>query len=508
MRTHHFISTLILLFFLTTFSFLYIRLNSQLLYLKAANRIQKEDYHTAIDHLENAIQKQPNEPLIWKGLAKAYQNIGKSKPIHEAFDFTKKSEHAYLQATLLNPLDATAFYGLAQETAKLEQLYFYLNPAEDSGPYNALPYFQEALRLRPNGIRYHYGLMIYQNQKNNQQELIRIVSNLVRIYPQVYNNLKKEAFWTSDLNEAAKKGMFQAIEQRINLRNTHISLSYLLETEKEWSAAISMYQKALTFQSIDNTSADYFHLGHLYLENSQFKKAEEHFFKALTISQDREKDLEKVYRFYKTKGHFEALNRFCNRVSERFIFSDRIFIFLARSLINQKRYHEARKTLIDLNQKEPSAEAYYWLSRISEIEKDWDSMDLAIQKATVLDPDNSQYRLIFSKVLQRLNKLERAEKEAGLSLKNTTKPSTGLFNHRAWIRWKRNDFIGAAKDWESAIRINPAAAHFYAQAAEAYMRLGKQSRAADYYKKAMNLNPKNKHFQKRYNEMMAKHQEE
>ncbi|GAH06322.1 unnamed protein product, partial [marine sediment metagenome] len=76
----------------------------------------------------------------------------------EAFHFAKKAEHAYRTATRLNPFDAEAFYGLARETAKLEQLNAYLNSGKGVESYNALPYFQKAISLRPNGILYHYAL--------------------------------------------------------------------------------------------------------------------------------------------------------------------------------------------------------------------------------------------------------------------------------------------------------------------------------------------------------------
>ena len=128
-------------------------------------------------------------------------------------------------------------------------------------------------------------------------------------------------------------------------------------------------------------------------------------------------------------------------------------------------YHQAQRILKELNQERPTAEACYWLARIAEKKKDWDSMELAIQKATVLDPENSRYHLIFSKVLKRLMKLERAEKEAGLALDYSVEPSHWLFNYRAWIRWSRKDYQGAVKDWKSAIAVKPRKASFYARAA-------------------------------------------
>jgi tetratricopeptide (TPR) repeat protein len=460
MRTRHFISALILLFCLTAFYFLSNRLLSQLLYLKAINHIRDGNYDTAVIHLEKAARKQPKDPLIWKELGKAYRNLAKPTISRESFDLAKKSEHAYRQATLLNPLDATAFYGLAQETAKLEQLNTYLNPSDDSGTYDALPFFQKAVQLRPNGIRYHYALAYYLFQKKKDQELIQAITHLVRIYPGAYRNLKREVFWSPQLNQSAKKGMQQAINEGVDPRNTQMILSSLLAEEKDWTGAITRYQKALGHKSANNTSANYFHLGRLYLNNGQLEEAEERFNKAFALSRNREKDLETLYQIYRANGYFKELHGFLLRIRDNFEFSHRIDSLLARNLIDQKKYQEARQVLIDLNQKEPSAENYAWLTRLAEIEKDWDSAELAIQKATVMDPANSQYHLKFSQILTRVNKLERAEKAAGQAIRHTARPSAGLFAHRASIRQQLNDFAGAAKDWEAAMNLDPKNAHY------------------------------------------------
>jgi len=227
-------------------------------------------------------------------------------------------------------------------------------------------------------------------------------------------------------------------------------MSSLLAGEKEWAGAISHYRQALRYQAFDNRPKDYIHLGRLYLKKAEIEEAEENFFKALDLSRSKEKDLERLYRIYKNEGYMEELYRFYQHVSRRFILSYRMDILLARSLIDLKRYYKAQQSLIDLNQKEPTAEAYYWLARIAQAEKDWDSMELAIQKATVLEPKNSHYHLIFSRLLKQIKKLERAEKEADLAIKHSAKPSPWLFNHRAWIRWAKKNYMGTARDWRLA----------------------------------------------------------
>jgi tetratricopeptide (TPR) repeat protein len=505
LRTRHLFSALILIILIIVLYPLYLRFISQIHYLKAGNQIRDGNYNTAVKHLEKAIHRQANDPLNWKRLGKTYSNIGISMLHQESFHFAKKAENAYRTATRLNPFDAEAFYGLARETAKLEQLNAYLNSGKDVDSYNAKPYFQKAINLRPNGILYHYALARYLHRQKKNNELLDVVCNLTRIYPSVYRSLRKETFWSSKIYEAAKKGMQFAIIENNAPRNAHITLSSLLADEKDWAGAISHYQTALALQPMDNNSGNFFQLGRLYLENNQFEEAEESFVKGLSKSQDREKDLENIYRFYKVRGYSEEQYQFYQRVRKKFALSDRVVILLSRSLIDLHKHHQAKQILMDLNRKKPSAEAYYWLARIAEIEKDWDSMELAIQKATVLDPKNSSYHLIFSQALKRINKLERSEKAAGMAIKHSAEPSYRLFNHRAWIRWSRNDFPGAAKDWLAAIQLKPDNAYFYVQTAEAYIKLGKWSLALDHYQKAINLDPKNATYRKKYNELKEAH---
>lgn len=503
-RNKYLVSGAVLLLSAACLYYLSLHLISQIYSQKAKNFLHERYYGLAASHLKKAFHYQPDDHRISKQLGIVYHKLGRLTPgAKQAFLFTLKAKDYYLEAKRLNPLDAETAYGLAREEARLEKLYKYLYPEKKDNPYQALTYFRNAILLRPNGILYHYALARYLNNPKNTDELLTVVRTLSRIYSPSYHYLKKEPFWSPHVKEAAKKGLDQALEEGISKRETHKAISSLLAGDKEWADAISHYRQALRYQAFDNKAGDYIQLGRLYLKNGEIREAEESFFEALDLSGSKEKDLERLYRLYKNEGYIEELYRFYQQVSRRFILSFRMDILLARSLIDLKRYYKVRQILIELNQKEPRAEAYYWLARIAQIEKDWDSMELAIQKATVLEPLNSHYHLIFSRVLKQIKKLERAEKEAGLAIKHSAKPSPWLFNHRAWIRWARKNYMGAARDWRLAISMSPKKASFYAQAAEAYRMLGDWPLAMDYYQKAMELDPKNKRYNKRFRELKA-----
>ena len=496
-----FCTVLIVLFFITSFYFLCVHLISHIHYQVAVDHIRDRYFEAAVEHLEKAALYNAGDPQIWKNLGNAYHGLSILKPAKDAFGFTEKAKHAYVRAARLNPLDAESAYGLAEQEVRLKRLFPYLYSEQKDNPYDALPFFHDAIRLRPNGILYHYALARYLHQQKKTQSLMEIVTNLAKIYPPVYGYLKKETFWSPKFEEAVKEGLKQAIDEGISPRDAHTAMSSLLTGEKDWTGAISHYQKALAVEAIDNNSAHYLHLGRLYVANGQLEEAETSFFKALAMSQTREKDLEGLYGVYKGNGYSEDRYRFYERVSKNFALSPRMDILLARSLIDLNRYNRAGRILDELNRKEPLAEAYSWLARIAEKEKDWDNVELSIQKATVLDPENSSYHMRFSRVLKRLKKVDRAEKEAGLAIKHSAKPSSGLFDYRARIRWSKNDYQGALEDWTSAMALEPKKAYFHARAAEAHLNLGQWSRAVDQYKKAIHLDPKNKTYQKRYDKL-------
>jgi tetratricopeptide (TPR) repeat protein len=496
-----FCTVLILLVFITAFYFLCLHLISHIHYHIALDHIRDRYFEAAVEHLEKAAQYRTNDPGIWKKLGTAYHGLSILKPAKKAFGLTEKAKHAYVKAARLNPFDAESAYGLAEQEARLKRLFPYLYSDREANTYEAYPFFQDAIRLRPNGILYHYACARYLNQYKKKEELVKLITKLVRIYPPVYAHLKKEAFCSPDFEEAVKEGLNQAIDEGTDVRNAHMAMSSLLAGQKDWTGAISHYQKALTIGAIDNGSANYLHLGRLYVANGQLKDAEKSFFRALSMGPAKEDDLEGLFSVYKENGYSKELYQFYDLVDKSFVLSPRMDVLLARSLIDLNQYNQAELILERSNRKVPTGKAYYWLAFIAEKKKDWGSMELAIQKATVLDPENSSYHLRFSQVLKRLKKLDRAEKEAGLAIRRSPVPSPRFFHERALIRWQRQEYAGALRDWREALALNPKNAGFHAWAGETLLKLGQRAPALEHYRLAADLDPKNENYRKRYDQL-------
>ena len=130
-------------------------------------------------------------------------------------------------------------------------------------------------------------------------------------------------------------------------------------------------------------------------------------------------------------------------------------------------------------------------------------MELDIQKATVLEPENNYYRKIFFKLLKRMKNYESAERQLDLIIEYSDQPSASLYNEKAWLRWNKKDYDAAAKAWQSAIQLKSDSAVYYARAAEAYVMIGNWPQAVSYYQKATMLDPDNLRYQKRYREILG-----
>ena len=493
---------LTLIFSLFAFYHLCFNLISQLYFQRANAFIYKGYYGLATNSLNKALRFSPGDYRIFKKLGMAYFKIGRITPMQEkAFSHFTQAKDYSLEAYRLNPLNSEISYSLARQEVILEKLYRHLFPENKENPYKALPYFKKAIQLWPNCMVYNYALARYFYYHKDTNEFLSVISTLFMVYPPAYKYLKNDSFWSPTARKAAKKGLEQAIMKGILRREAHKSMSSILAEEGNWVGAISHFICTLPVQNYKNTSEDYIHLGHLYLKNKELTMAREYFLKGLKLSRSMEKDLEKLFTAYENGGYTEELYHFLDEVRGSFILSNKIEILTARSLIKLKRFNKAKSILMEVNQRKPVSEAYYLLAKIAQIEEDWDRAEIAAQKATVLETTKSQYHLLFSQTLKHLQKLERAEKEASLAIRYSVKPYPWLFDNRAWIRWGQKKHLMAARDWKMAIKLSPKRASYYTRAAECYVILGNFLRAINYYKKAIELDPENERYKKRYREI-------
>ncbi len=501
-----FIASVTLLFLLS------LRLLSQYHYHKAKDYVEKRFYGLALRQVEKAGRFQPTDYKILKKNAEIYLVLGdisqdtKEKKFEpaEAFTWNLKAKDFYLRAFHYNHLDVETAFGLAVAETRLEQLYRYLYPRKNKNPYNPLPYYKKTLTLRPNGVMYNYTMARYLHRRGMEKELLVAVRTLGRIYPASFSQLKKERFWSEHVRAAFKKGLMDALNEKNSVKSAYRTLSAVMEEEKDWSASVSWYLKALNIRGFENSTHDYMLLGRLYLKNAQFNQAEEAFITAFNMSISPADTLERIYRLYKNEKLYEMFYQVFQKVETGIPVSPESIILKAQLLMELEKFKEAKDILADLGSSEQDAKAYYWLYRVAEIENDDDAMELAIQRATVLDPENTGYRKIFYNHLKKMRKFTTAEKELSRIIEITDPSKAGLYNERAWMKWNRQDYEAAISDWLVAASLQPEHPDYNSYIAEAYGRLSDFEKAAAFYKKALDLAPGNSHFKKKYSEITAK----
>ena len=145
------IRALILIIFIFASYFLIMRLISQFYYLKAMNHVPEGYYLPAAQDLEKAIYFQPDYPVAWRELGRAYGNLADLYPEAEAFPMAKKSKQACSKAAALSPLDGQSAFGLAVAEARLEFLYAHLHPDRLFDILGIKMFDSAEIRIHPTG---------------------------------------------------------------------------------------------------------------------------------------------------------------------------------------------------------------------------------------------------------------------------------------------------------------------------------------------------------------------
>ena len=383
----------ILAVFLVFAYFLVIRLVSEIFYLKALQHFHEGYYLQAAEDLEKAISLKPGYVLALREVGRAYGKLADLYPLDKAFIMAEKSKTALLKAYSFNPLDPQAAFYLALAEARLQSLYARRYPDRSKNPYNAHPYFHQAIRLRPNSISYHYTLARYLFREHKREELLKTVNILTGIYPSIYNRLEKEAFWTSDVRDAAKKGLLQAVKNGNEPGTAHAVLARVAEREKDWAGAIHHLKESMALGINPDRRKDYYsRLGRLFLENGQIHEAKEAFIEDLHSSDAPVKDLKGFFGIFEKSGFSEELPAFYEEVQAHFILSDQMRIVLAESLYLSGNFDSAAEVLEKINAKTPSAASSYWLARIAEKKRNMKEAGRFYEKAVSLQPTNKRYQ--------------------------------------------------------------------------------------------------------------------
>ena len=487
--------------------FLSLRLFAQIYDLRAGKLLNKGSYVKALNMLKEAIQLQPSDYQLQKNFGSAYKQFALSKTdgkhLRQYMDISKQH---YLAAMQLNPFDADSVFNLALVESQLEEAELRLKNNKNSDRYKTRTYFDRAIRLNPNQTYHRYALVRYLYRRNQTQLFLQAISDMTRINPGTYHYLKNESFWSSPVKEAAIQGLHDAIKNNIMPSEAYRALSELFDRDKQWDRAVQSYKEMIALKSSSDKDRfrDYIRLGQLNLRRGRSKQAVQSFLTALDLSENRDDTLEQIYRIYQLERCNAQYVQLHLNLKRKYFDPVRTELIYARSFFNYKNYARSKQILDKIINLKPVAEAYYYLARIAQTEKDLNAMEQASLEAMALDPNNILYIQMLFSVYWQLDKLMLLETELNKAIERSETPSAWLFEARARLRSKRKDFSGAIKDWKVAIRLAPKRDYCYAQIAETYLKSGDINKASTYYHQAIQINPRNKNYPKRLKAIKAK----
>nr|WP_320193451.1 hypothetical protein [uncultured Desulfobacter sp.] len=340
--------------------------------------------------------------------------LGLAKQESRRLEYVKHLKDAMLHfknAKAINPYEVKIAKGLAESVFLLEK-YSTEAHSESKNPYNALPYYENLLSLRPNGLTVHYMVARYLAFKRMDTELGRMVSRIVYLCPSDAGNgdLSKEAFYSPSLKEFIIKGVDKAIADKVRLRDACFARSRIAAEDNDTATALEFYKKGTGIQAYRNSVYTYIHLGTLFLENREFDQAQKVFLKALSISDNWGRHFKMIYHQYNKQKFFQAFSRIASEVEGRF--PSLVGIYMAKMDIALGENNAAICRLEKVIAEKDEPEAFYLLARVAEMEKDWDAMASNVQKALVIDPENPRYLRSFARALYRQGKTAQAEIQA------------------------------------------------------------------------------------------------
>jgi tetratricopeptide (TPR) repeat protein len=470
-------------------------------YQEGITQLKLKNYKEAVGYFDMAEQAMPDSISSWfarADLFRVYSSQGKAlyhlgvKTWHEdglampTFDLMVRAKSYLAKANEIESAHFINSYWLARTEETLEKTFPWLHP-ETQNPYNAEPYYQKALPLRPSGMIIRYAYIKYINDKGLNEKIPGLVRTLMRIHPRSYYPLKKESFFTDELIPHIEQGLNLALENQTLPRDAFKALSDIQLSRNDLQQAISYYNQFLEQKPNLNSFRDYIHMGRLYLKDSPHEISYEYFKKGLIAANHSEKSINWIYRVFKQENRHKDFLNFSGHLEEIGLGSQLLDIFAAKCWMDMGQPQFAKARLIQINARQPHAPAYYLLAKIAQKGKDWDQMEIAIQKATRLDPDNSGYYYLFSQALKYQKKYAHAEEIATKAIQHSPKENYGYFNNRAQIRWRLKKYIEAADDWEKAFSLKPDHSDFPYHIAMAYEREGQINEGLVFIKQAIAL---------------------
>jgi tetratricopeptide (TPR) repeat protein len=167
-------------------------------------------------------------------------------------------------------------------------------------------------------------------------------------------------------------------------------LSLIYAEEEEYLKAAHYYQEGLQ-NSHKVKAKKHYHLGKLFVLAGKPKPAFREFDTYLRQKPIAEKTIKSLFSFLKKHNYLEELVNSKELQDKHHPWRRLLDLYVAKAFIELDELESAKEKLNAINANKSEPLAFYLLAKVAKKQKDWDTMELSIQRATVLDPNNGNY---------------------------------------------------------------------------------------------------------------------
>jgi len=458
----------------------------------AEKKFEAKDYTAADQYLHRSLSYRDTNPEYHALQALAlYERARETPDLEAAKELLRQALEQLSRSVELNPLEGNAWHDMAQACWWLSRF-----PGCEGEYKKAESNFLKALETDPNNGKFLFAVVNYYLSGPKPEECAPYLKRLAMAHPSAYHHLKENPNWTESFRDTFREGLKDVPETALTGRRALSMLGFMAGEEKDWGAGIAYTREFIRSSGADISSDPYVTLGLFLLKLPNQPEARTAFLQALKLSKTREQTLLAILS---PCIQSDALDLHLDLCRETATFDatvrNRLPLILGRAYFYANKMEEAQHYFQQSVQARDTAEARRYLAEIAFRKGDWDAAEIQSQRATVIEPNNSQNHFLFARSLEAQKKYKSALGAIAEAIRLARPPREGYYTMQGTLCWALKDYNGAIEAWKSGHQLAPQNADTLRRIAEAYRMMHDYPLAEHYYLAALELLPQDKALQ-------------
>jgi tetratricopeptide (TPR) repeat protein len=352
-----------------------------------------------------------------------YAQAKETQDLATAQDLLQLAKARLQQSLQLNPREGNVWLDMAQTCWWLGGFEGF---QEELGQVEA--HFLQAVAIDPNNGKFLYALVNYYLSSKRPDDWSTYLKRLALVYPNAYYTLKEHPQWSQTAREQFKAGLQMGLANTLTAQQANSALGFMAAEEKDWQNATVYTQEFIRRLGPAASPQPYLDLGRYFLQLAEYDQAKTAFLQGLKLSSKREQLLQDLLLPCLEAGTFSLYVALCQDTASFDVgVRNNLSFILGKASFAFDSLDTAKAYLRESLQVQERAEAHRYLAEIAVRRKDWDTMELESQRATVLEPGNSYYYYLLARSLEAQNKYDSALEAISQAIHYAQPPQESYF---------------------------------------------------------------------------------